>query len=387
MSLHYFNKTFSKEKILSNFTFKVFKNNHRIKPKDKRKILFIGCFSEFGCETIGVAYCIPRLLKHNPGAYVIAVGWQGREFLYRHLVDEYWEINDSHMWLRDYTRAFHNISQNLKNLEDKLCDYGKVITSQMLGKQAVCNYCATCGKYWHEWRRKQKCCIACGSTVIVRSIFSDIDYYKRTALKPPDPSAKIKIWAENKIPSNAVGIFARGRSTYGRNLQPNFYIELIHLLRNKGFNPVWFGEKQSTQECPIKDIPNFRNIVDLEKVIALVSCCKFTIQYWTASTRLAALANTPYLLFESPEQVYISSSTMLGAQEGLRLDLTTYTDRKIVVSHFKNIYEDNNAGLNLTNQAIDEFLSEDYSDIIGLVENKLFVNKIRSEHFKRNFYE
>lgn len=99
---------------LDEVQFTIYKFNNRPKPVKKDRIVIISCFSEFGCETLGCMYCIPRLLRQHPGKYVIVMGWYGREYLYRHLVDEFWEIDESFMWLREYTRAFHHVSDNLK---------------------------------------------------------------------------------------------------------------------------------------------------------------------------------------------------------------------------------------------------------------------------------
>ena len=85
------------EKRLGEVTFKVHKLNHRPRPKKRDRIKIVSCFSEFGCETVGVLYCIPRLLRRFPGCYVIAMGWYGREYLYRHLVDEFWELDEKYM--------------------------------------------------------------------------------------------------------------------------------------------------------------------------------------------------------------------------------------------------------------------------------------------------
>ena len=93
------------EKRLANLTFTVHKLNHRQKPTRKDRIKIVCCFSEFGCEVVGSLYCIPRLLKRFPGAYVIAVGWYGREYLYRHLVDEFWELKEEEQKLIDRSKS------------------------------------------------------------------------------------------------------------------------------------------------------------------------------------------------------------------------------------------------------------------------------------------
>jgi len=86
------------EELVDKFEFNVFKFNNRPKPTNSRKVMIISCFSEFGCETIGCMYCLPRLMKRYPGFYYIAMGWYGRSYLYKHLVDEFWELKEEHMW-------------------------------------------------------------------------------------------------------------------------------------------------------------------------------------------------------------------------------------------------------------------------------------------------
>lgn len=374
------------EKKLDSVAFNVFKFNHRLKPKKADRIKVVSCFSEFGCEIIGSMYCLPRLLRRFPGNYVIAMGWYGREFLYRHLVDEYWELKEEYMWLRDHARAFHHISDNLRNLERAATKFGNVVPAAALGKYAVCNFCRTCGKFWHEWRRKYNECPACQSTLIVTSIFTDIGKYKPQAIRIPRPSKGMLEWAHSFIKPNSVGIFARGRKTYGRNLQPEFYVKLIELLESLGYEVIWLGEKQSTQPCPVPHVVDFSRMPesrDLERTLAIICNLQFTIQFWTASTRLAGMMGVPYILFESPEQIYVSMSGIMGAQEGKRLELSTFGPKKIVLSHFINAYENHGSTLNLVKQAVDELNAGNYEDMLGMVENPDFViGKLQQEHLE-----
>ena len=65
------------------------------------------------------------------------------------------------------------------------------------------------------------------------------------------------------------------------------------------YNPIWLGEKQSTLACPVSDVVDMTRkpeARDLELTLAIVSQLEFTIQFWTASTRLSALVGTPYLV-------------------------------------------------------------------------------------------
>ena len=370
---------------LSDISFNVYKFNSRPKPKKNNRIVLISCLSEFGCETLGCMYCIPRLLRQFPGQYIIAVGWYGREYLYRHLVDEFWEIDESFMWLRDYTRAFHHISDNLKRLEESLTQYGTVMPSAALGKYVVSNTCRTCGKFWHEWRKISDKCPACNSTVIVRSMLTDIAGYKPSVCKIPKPSQELMNWAKQIVKSNTVGIFARGRTTYGRNLTPEFYINLIKLLESKNYNIIWLGEKQSTLPCPLNHIIDFSRMPesrDLEKTLAIICQLKFTIQFWTASTRLAGMMGVPFLLFESPEQIYSSYSGLMSAQEGKRLELTTFGSKKLVICHYHSVMENQQKAIDLVDRAIKEMNENNWDDIIGLVEDEEFSRTLKNEFYE-----
>lgn len=370
---------------LDNILFHTYKFNGRPKPKKHDRIVIIACFSEFGCETLGCMYCIPRLLRQFPGQYIIAVGWHGREYLYRHLVDEFWEIDESHMWLRDYSRAFHHVSQNLKRLEESLTSYGTVIPSAALGKYLISNMCRTCGKFWQEWRKITHNCPACGSTVLVKSALTDTRGYKPTAKKIPKPKKEILDWAAEIVKPNTVGIFARARKTYGRNLDSNFYVNLINLLEKKGYNLIWLGEKQNTLPCPVDHVFDFSRTEDsrdLEKTLAIISRLQFTVQFWTASTRLAGMLGVPFLLFESPEQIYSSYSGLMSAQEGKRLELSTFGNKKIVICHYHSVVENQEKALGLVERAVLEMNDGNWDDIIGLVEDEQF-----SEVLKNEFYE
>lgn len=373
------------EQRLGEVRFTVHKFNNRPKPKKKDRIKVVSCFSEFGCEVMGCLYCLPRLLKRYPGQYIVAMGWYGREYLYRHLVDEFWEIDEEFMWLRDYTRAFHHVSHNLKKLEEAATVYGDVIPAVALGKYAVSNMCRTCGKFWQEWRMQTAACPACKSTVLVRSIFTDIGTYKPQAVGIPRPGPAMTEWAKTIVKPNSVGIFARGRKTYGRNLQPEFYVKLIDLLEKMGHNVIWLGEKQSTLPCPVDHVVDFSRMPesrDLERTLAIICNLDFTVQFWTASTRLAAIMGVPFLLFESPEQIYASLSGLMGAQEGKRLELCSFGNKKVVLSHYHNVYEDNATALGLVERAVGEMKAGNWEDILGMVQDKEFSTILQTEHYE-----
>ncbi len=348
-------KEISSELLVDSINFKIYKFNNREKP-NKDRVLIITCFSEFGCETVSVLYCIPRLLQIYSGYYVICVGWNGREFFYRHLVDEYWELDEKHQWLREYSRAFHHVSRNLKKLEERILpDYGKVIPCLAMGHICLTNFCNNCKHYWNGL--KVKSCPKCSSENVKLSLFNDVENSKKTAIHLPYPSLKKLKEAQKLVKNGSVGIFARNRKTYGRNLQQDFYIKLIDLLKSFGYNIVWLGEKQSTMACPIEGIPDFREVNDLELTLAIITRLSFTIQFWTASSRLSGMMKIPYLLFESPDQIFGKG------QEGYRLELTTLGKKKIVFTNFLEIYNDNEKGLELTTRAINEMKDGNFNDI------------------------
>ena len=100
-------------------------------------------------------------------------------------------------------------------------------------------------------------CAKCHNLDYQKAYFEDIQFWKRFVTRIPRPSkAKFEL-VEQHMKPKTVGIFARGRATYGRNLQPAFYVNLIKLLRQMGYNPIWLGEKQSTLPCPVDDVVDF----------------------------------------------------------------------------------------------------------------------------------
>jgi hypothetical protein len=342
----------AKEELIENLTFKVHKFNNRPKPTDIRRIVFFPVFSEFGSEVVSVLYCIPHFLRtYYVGYYSIAVGWAGRAFLYKHLVDEFWELDETYSWLRDYCRAFHHDSFNLRKLEKQLTKQGKFV-------------------HYNDF-----------SKFVLSDLFKNFKDNKRNAYWPTIDSSKLDT-IEKYIKKPAVGIIARNRVTYGRNLSIDFYKDLIKLLEFLGYNPVWLGEKVTTYPCPVDHIVNFRDspdAKDLEKTLLLVSQLEFTVQFWTASTRLAGLTGTPFIIFESPEQVYSGGAS---GQEGIRLELCSKGPKKLVVSHFKNVEVNPDGGLALVQQAIEEMRKNNYSDIIGLVEDKNLVKLMQQGSHK-----
>jgi hypothetical protein len=370
------------EPLLSAVRFHVHKFNNRQKPQDRRRTLVICCFSEFGCETIGAMYCIPRLTKKFPGQYIIVAGWHGRDYLYRHLVDEFWELDEEFMWLRNHTYAFHHSSHNLSRTEKALAAYGASVPSSMLGRYVTGNYCRTCGKYWTEWRQPTETCPACKSTVSITSVFGNVETYKKQAVRIPQPSDAFMTWAKEFLKPNTVGVFARSRTTYGRNLPAEYYIELIRRLESRGFNVIWMGEKHTTLPCPVEHVFDFSRSPyarDLERTFAIICNLKFTLQYWTASSRLAAMMGVPYVLIESPEQVY--NTGLNPGQEGRRLELATFGPRKVILSNYLKVLHDQPRSLDVLDQGIDQLLAGDYSEMIGMVEDERAVALLRESYY------
>jgi hypothetical protein len=361
-------KPIAKEKNIEEIKFYKHKFNVRKKPDDKRRILIITCFCEFGCESLALMYCIPRIIQMYPGLYVICVGWYGRQYLYKHLVDEYWELHEEFQWLRGFAQAFDPYSKNIKKLEKSLEEYGLVFKSVFMGSFCLGSTCRDC-KYFFEDNEKECLCKKCGSTNIEKAIFTNIPYYKKFAVQIPRPCIKSQVLAKKYLGPNPVGIFARGRLTYGRNLRSEFYIKLIERLEKQGYTPIWLGEKASVLPCPVSHITDFSRLPesrDLELTLAIISQLEFTIQFWTASTRLASMVGTPWILMETPDQI------VGNGQEGKRIDLTTdYDKRKLILSNYHDVVENEDKALDLVDLAIKQMRDYNWDDIIGLAESNV----------------
>lgn len=368
-------KPVAKEEMIPEIKFQKHKFNNRSVPSDKNRVLIITCFSEFGCESIALMYCIPKIMQSYPGAYVICVGWHGREYLYRHLVDEYWELNEEFQWLREFTSAFRHSSKNLDQLEESLGEYGKVYKGVSMGHVCLGNTCKDCTHFWGD-EREDAVCPKCQSNLINRSLLADIHHYKKSAVQIPKPSVEAQEQASKYLKPNSIGIFARGRVMYGRNLRSEFYVKMIERLEGQGYNPIWLGEKQSVLPCPVPHITDFSRLPEsrnLELTLAIISQLKFTIQFWTASTRFASMMNVPWLLFESPDQI------VGNGQEGKRIVLTTeYDKKKLVLSQYHNVMEKEEEALDLVDLAIKEMNQGNWNDMIGLVDQPVIINAMLS---------
>lgn len=366
-------KITEKEISLSELSFHKFKFNKRKPPTDKNRIVFIDCFSEFGCESIALMYCIPKIMQRHPGAYFICVGWYGREYLYRHIADEFWEIKEEFQWLREYASAFHNSSKNLAKLNDYLKNFGIVHSSEVMGGLCLSHTCRSCRNIWGDLKH-DSVCPKCKSNDIDRGFLHDIPYHKRFGVQVPRPSIKYLNLAKSYLKPNSVGIFARGRSRYGRNLSSEFYEKLIHFLEKRNFNPIWLGEKQSVLPCPVSHIVDFSRLPearDLELTLSIMANLEFTIQFWTASTRFASMMGVPWILFESPDQI------VGHGQEGMRIALTTdYNKKKLVLANYKTVVEKEEESLIYVDRAIKDIYSNNWQDIVGPVEVPDIVEKM-----------
>ena len=369
------------EKAIDEAGFYVHKFNNRPRP-DKSHIVIISTFFEFGCESLIPLYCIPKLLQGKyKGYYSIVMGWYGREYLYRHLVDEYWELDEAHQDLREHARAFFHVSKNLKKIEEKAEDIGKVLPAAEISNIAVYPRVLKCqikrsdtlceGRV-SQFRDSQQC-QKCGAIYPAVGLFDDCVSSRKRALWIPLPNEEKMELARKTLPPNPVGVTARGRKCYSRNLTPEFYEQLIWLLEDMGYSPVWLGEKATTLPCPcprVFDFSRHPDSRDLEQTLAYVANMKFTIQFWTASTRLAGLVGTPYILFESPDQIWGRG------QEGYRLHLTSRGPKKIVVAHFRNVIENTTKALKVVEGSVRDIKMGDYSTVMGLVESELGIRNM-----------
>ena len=112
------------------------------------------------------------------------------------------------------------------------------------------------------------------------------------------------------------------------------------------------------------DFSSLAEARDLELTLAIISKLEFTIQFWTASTRLASMVGTPWILFESPEQI------VGNGQEGMRIALTTdFNKKKLVLAQYKNLIEKEERAFFYVKQAIEEMKQDNWEDILGPVEN------------------
>ena len=350
------------------------------KTKENNKNLIVCCFSEFGCETIGIHYVLPIIKKNNPNKRIIVVGWVGRSFLYSHLADEFWEIDPSLMWLKDYSRAFHHESKNLKWIERHLKNFGEVITSTELGNIALIGKCNNCDNSFGSDRVYTNC-KNCDSSNLELSLFSDAENTRNNYKEISYPRLSKIRKASKIVKENTVALFVRGRNVYGRNLTPEQYYLIVSDLIKSGYNVLWLGEKYTTFDFKNDFGDKFYNLCnhpdfnDIEFVLAALTHCKFSLQFWTASTRFSAMVNIPYILVESPDQI------VGRGQEGTRIILTTRdeSNKKIIFCNHLNVVENFWDFRGLLKSSIYNFIvNHNFSDVIGMVDN---FETVKSNYF------
>lgn len=338
--------------------------------------LFLSCLVEFGCESLLPHFYLPYFAKKYHKFNKIILGWPGREVFYKDYADQFWAIDDRHLELRNYTKAFTGMSKNISLIEKGMRRYGAVFSSKNLNNFFCEGVCRNCQTSFISFNRKFQC-DACKSIDIVNSILGDTNFHKQKyiPLKLNFENYKDllnKVFKRKKV----IGIFARNRVTYGRNLPAIFYKKLCKNLENKGYKIIWLGEKVSTLPCVSKkyfDFTTSEYADDLNACLALVSKCAGTFQAWTASTRLSQITNTPFCLVESFDQLFGSG------QEGKRLNLLTrdMKNKKIIISNFNDSMEKLDSFADLCAEKMDDLVVRgDSTDCVGAVHNVESVNNL-----------
>lgn len=368
-------KLFVIEKDINSISF-----SRKIYNKNKnKKILFFNCLVEFGCESLLPHYVLPDLVSNNKHFHLVFIGWQGREYFYKKFADEYWEVKPEYMYLRDYVKAFTTTSKTILNIEKSLKQYGTVFSSKFFGNFFLQAECVDC-KNKFGTTKKYSLCPFCSSKNILNSLFSDLYKSKLNYKSLCDTASNYDLWAEKVIGTEkTIGIFARSRQTYARNLPVDFYAKIIENLQNKGYKVIWLGEKTSTLVCPNQNIFDFTKSEyadNIEACLSLVKKCCCTFQCWTASTRFSQMANTPFFLVESPDQIY-----GMG-QEGKRIVLLTQdlNKKKILLCNYKKVMDNLEKFLDVCRYHFFDFIeNKNSNDIVGLVDNQDYVTNIMKE--------
>lgn len=376
----------SKEELIPDIKFKVHHFTKRKRPSSIKNVVIFPIFSEFGSETVVPVLCLPKLIQQKyVGKYTIVVGWHGREYLYRHLVDEFWELGEDYQFLREYCRAFHHDSKNLKRFEKNLAKFGNVVDIQEIAGITIYPVINECPVIINNFTCKGQViqmdegqfCTKCGVRYNPVGQFFNMLKAKKETVPLPTPSEEKIQKAKSLLPTNAVGIVGRARKCYGRNLDKDFYRRLIYLIEDLGYRVVWMGEKGVSLACPLDHVFDFTKLPeskDLEFTLAMVAQMKFTVQFWTASTRLAGFVGTPFLLFESPDQIWG------GGHEGYRLNICTRGPCKIVASHFLSVVENPSKALDVVKQSVMEMEEGHYRTKVGLVNDENFVRTMIADN-------
>lgn len=365
---------FQVEKLLNEVKFIRYIYKQSNKPR-----LFVNCLVEFGCEALLPHFILHHLVTSNSKFHIVFLGWKGREYFYKDYADEFWEIDSEYMFLRDYVRAFTNVSKNIRNIEESFKSYGTVFSSKFLGNYFLESCCSVCKAKIGTCKKLPKC-PKCGSIRFINSLFADLHTTKNRYRPISLPRSNFLSWAKSLIKKPTIAIFARNRKTYGRNLPEAFYIKMIESIRQRNYEVIWLGEKTSSLDCPVSDVFELSRSEyadNLEACTALVSLCKATFQAWTASTRFSQITNTPFFLVESPDQIYGNG------QEGKRLYLLTQdlAKKKIFLSNY--IRAINNLDLFMDScleHLFDFITNQNSNDVIGFVNDISYVNDIMKEN-------
>jgi hypothetical protein len=351
-----------KEKKIDNFCFNVYKFT---KKKKLDNILIITNFCELGVETLACNYSIPQLLSIFNGYYIILVGWTGREYFYRHLADEFWELKEEDYWLKDSCNAFWTKSKNIEILESKLKKIGILFKSQYLGNFLITYVCKRC---FYSSYACFDVCSKCGNNKVSPPLLGAIQN-KKFSRSIPKPKENYVNEVKKIVPKRAVAVFARNRKTYGRNLPKDFYYNLNKILVSNNFTPVYLGENVSSlnmENCI--DFSNTDMVKNLEFTLAVLSCAEFSVQLWTASTRLSSIVKTPFILVESADQL------ALRGQEGRRIAASSdFNKKKIIISNYLSFLNDTEKGLLAIEKSIQEIKKDNWDYILDFIEDKNMV--------------
>jgi hypothetical protein len=164
-------------------------------------------------------------------------------------------------------------------------------------------------------------------------------------------------------------------------LTTEHYDKIIDMIISLGYNVVLLGESVSSHSLKNEKIINFMNhelAGNLEAAFAIVNKCVFSLQYFTASSRISSLLNKPFVLFESADQVYGRG------QEGIRLSLMTkdYNNKKIVLANYVDVAENTDDAVATTKQAIHELLIDKNSNDMFFRPND-YVHSLQESGMKR----
>jgi hypothetical protein len=123
------------------------------------------------------------------------------------------------MWLREYCRAFHHVSRNLKRAEKEAAKYGTVVDVGHIGNIAVfpkleqCPYERCNGAPVLPFGENQKC-TKCLTTFPGIGLFNRIEEAKSEAVWLPKPVEDKIERAKKYLPPNAVGVFIDTANLY-----------------------------------------------------------------------------------------------------------------------------------------------------------------------------